>query len=239
MEMLFDREDFTKKFAAHSESNPRWSGQIEQDKLVYQLLGNRRKGFFIELASNDAVYLSNSFALEQYFGWNGICVEGNPLYWYWLAFRKCKVVGAMTGRTKGEKVQVNFSGGETGGIVDHESVKGGGPGKKVESRQTTTLMEILETFQAPKIIEYMSLDVEGAEEHIMSGFDFQSYTFLLMTVERPSLNLSKLLTDNGYQKVKIIGKSFGESLWKHASVQLHDEENVLTQWCSHSGTCEV
>jgi hypothetical protein len=36
--------------------------------------------FFVDLAANHAVDLSNSLFLEQN-GWKGICIEGNPQYW--------------------------------------------------------------------------------------------------------------------------------------------------------------
>ena len=39
----------------------------------------------------------------------------------------------------------------------------------------------------------MSLDVEGAEWHVMNQFNFTKYTFLVMTIERPTSQLHHLL----------------------------------------------
>jgi hypothetical protein len=48
-----------------------WHSQVKQDQVVAALLRNKRDGFFVDLASNDAVSLSNTFALEQRLNWNG------------------------------------------------------------------------------------------------------------------------------------------------------------------------
>lgn len=50
---------------------------------------------------------------------------------------------------------------------------------------TTTLTHVLDLVNAPKRIDYMSLDIEGAEYHALKGFDFRRYTIDLITVERP------------------------------------------------------
>merc|ERR1719433_2070174 len=49
--------------------------QVGQDMLVQSLLRCKRNGFFVDLAANDAVKLSNTLMLERDFQWNGICVE--------------------------------------------------------------------------------------------------------------------------------------------------------------------
>jgi len=56
-----------------------------------------RRPFFVDLAANDALILSNTFVLERN-GWDGVCIEANPEYWYRLAsFRNCTIVGAAVG----------------------------------------------------------------------------------------------------------------------------------------------
>lgn len=61
----------------------RWTSQFGQDRSIADIFSLRaapRKGFFVELAANDAVFLSNSLTLEQEFGWAGLCIEANPHY---------------------------------------------------------------------------------------------------------------------------------------------------------------
>jgi hypothetical protein len=82
----------------HQPLQRQWHSQARQDELVVALLRNKTNGFFIDLAANDAVQLSNTYALERYYHWQGVCIEPNPMYWYNLtAFRTCVIVGAVVG----------------------------------------------------------------------------------------------------------------------------------------------
>jgi len=88
--------------------------QVGQDSIILDLLGSN--GYFIDLAANDALDLTNTLALERK-GWTGLCVEPNSVYWYGLSHRKCQVVGALVAGTESEEVKVKFR-GVYGGIVD-------------------------------------------------------------------------------------------------------------------------
>ena len=77
----------------------RWFSQFRQDEVVARLLKGKRNGFYIDLAANDAIRISNTYALEKYFGWKGLCLEPNPVYWSGLAYRNCEVVAAVVGAT--------------------------------------------------------------------------------------------------------------------------------------------
>lgn len=45
--------------------------------------------------------------LERDYGWDGICIEGNPIYWAKLSRRKCMVVGAVVGKVDDQVVTFN------------------------------------------------------------------------------------------------------------------------------------
>ena len=78
------------------------------------------------------------------------------------------------------------------------------------------MKSLLQRFNAPSTIDYISLDVEGAEEFIMKDFPFDEYTFLTMTIERPKDELRALLETNGYRHVLDFRR--GDTLWAHKSV---------------------
>ena len=139
-----------------------WYSQARQDEVVAALLRNKRNGYFIDLASNDPVKISNTYALETKLGWRGLCMEPNPMYWAGLAYRKCDIVGAVVGSNRMEEIQFRFPNrvGPQGGIVDQkfdnkEASKFG----EDKPRYTVTLLEIFERFDTPSIIDYLSLDV--------------------------------------------------------------------------------
>lgn len=162
---------------------------------------------------------SNTFALEHNFHWRGICIEANPFYWYRLAFRTCHVVGAIAGKQNMEDVQVQLGqakgsgpfGGIVGGDFDNKKTK------EAEHRFTVTLQTMLQLWDAPAVIDYLSLDVEGAETFIMKDFAWSDYTFLCLTIERPTDELKAILTANHYHKVLDIKR--GDTLWVHSSIR--------------------
>jgi hypothetical protein len=46
--------------------------QYRQVEVVVKLLQGKRNGYFVDLASNDAVRISNTYALETHHDWNGL-----------------------------------------------------------------------------------------------------------------------------------------------------------------------
>jgi hypothetical protein len=139
----------------------------------------------------------------------GLCIEANPMYWRDLSFRDCQVVAAVVGQDRMEKVDFALR-DVYGGIVkpDFDNRRKDG----ATTFYTVPLLEVLQNNNAPKVIDYLSLDVEGAESYIMSAFPFADYSFKVMTVERPKPDLQDLLIANGYEYVRDICK-FGETLW--------------------------
>ena len=193
-------------------SSGEWAAQVLQDRIVATLFRNQKNGYFVDLAANQAVALSNTYALEKKLQWRGLCVEPNPIYWHELSFRDCDVVAAVVGQTRMERIEFATSKTAWGGIVGFDNVKD--PNQKVTPYYTVPFVEILEKKKAPTVIDYLSLDIEGAEYYVMQGFPFHQYQVKVMTVERPSHELQKLLTSQGYVLLKMLSY-FGETLWVH------------------------
>lgn len=214
------------KTSPNHQEGEEWFSQHGQDVAVAKVLDFRQNGFFVDLAANDAVWASNTFSLEQNFNWRGICIEPNPIYWYRLSFRKCHVVGSFIGGTDLQEVNVTLSDKRVhapyGGIIgkDFDRKNAVDP----QPRYTASLTTILQKFDAPTMIDYISLDVEGAEEFIMKEFPFDKYQFLVMTIERPSESLQGLLDKHGYKKA--IDIKMGDTLWVHHSIYEKAKANL-------------
>jgi hypothetical protein len=211
-----------------------WYGQAQQDRIVMELFGgNKTGGYFVDLAANDARTYSNTFALERRFQWTGLCIEPNPLYWHDLSYRKCQVVAAVIGRHRMEPVQFQFQAGVLGGIVhdDFDVTKAHNdknhPTTPPTLKFTVPLLEILQRYQAPPMIDYLSLDVEGAEEYILSIFPLDQYRINVMTIERPSEALQVFLKDHGFQLLRKLTR-WGETLWAHESF-LEEQKKKKTE----------
>lgn len=195
--------------------------QVDQDKIVAalaQAYAPNQQHYFVDLAANDALQLSNTFLLEQK-GWKGLCVEPNPMYWFRLAHRQCDVAAAFVSNKDMEPVTVSLTNKEFGGIVG-SGMDNNNKDKNIETEQryTISLQTLFEDFNVPKSIDYLSLDVEGAEELIMKDFPFDFYKIHFLTVERPKPELQTILKSHGYVYV-IMLKFWGETLWVHESVE--------------------
>ncbi|KAI2491630.1 methyltransferase [Fragilaria crotonensis] len=176
-----------------------------------------RNGFFVDLAASDATVLSNTYSLERKFGWTGLCIEPNPIYWANHSYRDCQLVAAVVGKERMAEVRFRFNDEVLGGIAA-DGFDSGEQGKEQSDRKyTVTLKEILQRFNAPKHIDYLSLDGEGAESYVLYQFPFTDYRASLMTIERPTDHLKALLGRNGYKVLKLLS-SWGETLWAHESM---------------------
>lgn len=185
--------------------------QCGQDFIVSKLFGNKTNGYYVDLAANDAIGISNTYILDRVYGWNGLCMEANPNYWYGLVMhRTCHIYGGAIIDKGIDKVNFNFN-GVLGGITDPTMDNRNKQGMDIPGQ---TFESVLKDAKAPKTIEYLSLDVEGAEWFVMHQFPFESYKFFVMTVERPGQKLSDLFKTNGYVYIGLTA-NFGDQLWFH------------------------
>ena len=201
-------------------------GNKDQDHwIIEEVFNNSKRGrFFLDMGASDGFRSSNTHILEKSFGWNGICIEPDPqLYKKLCKERKCKCLNVCIDE---KSQQVEFiSNGPISGIVGDDTDNCFEKRKELILRarktnnttiiETNTLYEILEEHNAPKIIDYFSFDVEGAETRILRNFPFQSYTFLAITIERPTPELNSILFKNGYVFVK---NHKVDSFYVHSSI---------------------
>lgn len=188
-------------------------GQFDQDKWIIEDIFNFKKGgFFLDLAAGDGVNISNTYILEKKYGWKGICIEANNTFFKKLKFnRNCICINACIDDSEKKVKFTKASRGIIGGIID-ESTDNSNlvDSNAFDYKRTVPLVKILEKNNAPKIIDYFSLDVEGVEYRILKNFPFNKYKFLAMNIERPNKKLSELLKKNGYIKV---GSNFADALF--------------------------
>jgi FkbM family methyltransferase len=186
-----------------------YHSQIGQDKWVHSVIGDKTNGYFVELGACDGLYLSNSLYFEQTHGWQGICIEPNDNYLENLRKnRSCHVSNELIYSHEGVTVPFSLCRGNSS-ILD-ENKNPFTTTNNIVEKQTTTLSKIFDTYSAPSIIDYLSLDVEGQEYNILSTFPFDRYKFRCMTIEHnaphvgPEMQtkIRNLLEANGYKYVK-------------------------------------
>lgn len=186
-----------------------FKSQKKQDRwVIFTALPFKRHGYFVDLAAADGITHSNSYALEKLFGWKGICIEPNPHFYAKLKEKRNCIADNSVVSDSVEVVEFRIDNAQLGGIVANDtdnSAQVRGEELKnatIISMTTDTLTSILDRHNAPGIMDYLSLDVEGSEERVLKNFDFNKYRFQCITIERPTPALNSVLADNGYIFVK-------------------------------------
>lgn len=173
----------------------------------------KRDGFFVEFGATDGVTGNNTLLLEREYGWTGILAEPNP-HWHNDLFlnRKCNITKKCVYIKSGVNVDFLMT-----DAPDLATIKGFGDDdewkearKNAPSIQvpTISLLELLDYYRAPDIIDYMSVDTEGTEYGILNAFFAQNankYKVRAITVEHNFTpmrdKLLELMTANGYRRV--------------------------------------
>lgn len=180
--------------------------QLNQD--IFAILVNRFKpGFFLEIGANDGYTLSNSLYLEEHCQWDGLLVEANPRYRDDLQNRRSKSVIAAVVKEEGYYDFANA--GLYGGL---ESFLGETHKNRTDNASSivvwgTTLERILVDNNVPEVINFISIDVEGAEMPIVEQMcNLQEHRFVCGCIEHNARNsearvIAKLLNENGYRVV--------------------------------------
>ena len=170
---------------------------------VYPGLHN---GFFVDLGSADGEADSNTKLLETH-GWSGICVDPFPSN---MESRTCRMFKEVVDGEAGRMVKFQQPGSFSGGILDYA-----GWWVDAKARETavvlttTTLADILKRAGAPSFINYMSVDIEGAEYEALRTFPLDEYRIGALTVEHNDVQdrrkaIRHLLESHGYRLERAI-----------------------------------
>lgn len=168
-------------------------GQYGADRWVLSLLPNQAHGFFLDIGAYDGEKFSNSKLLEQN-GWRGVCADPFPRNFH---SRACKVVAQPVGPVGGAHERMaDCSEGVSGflhhmrgedmlsGISRYAQVYKEKVSKCPEmDMQTIGVADLLALGNAPRVIDYVNLDTEGAELHILQGFPFDRHCVRTWTIE--------------------------------------------------------
>jgi FkbM family methyltransferase len=183
--------------------------QLGQDMFVLAELGFKKDGYFVEFGATNGVDLNNTYLLEKEMGWKGILAEPARVWHDALkANRNCHISFDCIWSQSHEELEFNevnaaelstinnFSGND-----EHAKTRETGNTYNV---YTISLLDLLKKYNAPKEIDYLSIDTEGSEFDILNAFDFDAYKIKVITCEHNFTpmreEIYKLLTSKGYKR---------------------------------------
>lgn len=221
-----------------------FTSQFCQDRSLFEevfapALG-RRRGTYVDVASNHFKRISNTYFLDRCLGWRGVCVEPNPIYHAGLrANRSCDLIPSCVSDSTAEVELVlpreEWLGG-LGGVGGGRLMDYVGSRKRAALRQSGVaashrarcklLGEEL-VRRGLQRIDLLSLDVEGHEDHVLRGVDFKRIHIDHVLCERTGVasrrtpdqrrvGCTSILSRLGYTRVRLNGLCGGDDvLWRH------------------------
>ena len=181
--------------------------QYKQDLFVLAELNFIKSGFFIEFGAADGVDISNSYILEKEFGWKGILAEPSKGWHKSLAKnRNCIIETDCVWSISNE--ELDFFEAEWGVLSTIKDFVESDNHKRSERNsykvRTVSLTDLLKRHNAPRDIDYLSIDTEGSEFKILENFNFDEYNIKIITVEHNNTEMRnkifELLTKHNYDR---------------------------------------
>lgn len=204
----------------NNRSDQKYHGLNYLDQKLEKWL-NYDNGFFVELGANDGIDQSNTCYFERHRNWNGILVEPTPHNF--LSCKKhrsknthifCNACVSFDYTDKFvEIVYSNLMSSPIGLESDIQNpLKHAIEGRKflfptdenfIFGAIATPLNNLLIKSDAPKLIDLLSLDVEGAEVEVLKGVNHDEFRFKFLCIENRSFDkLRSYLAEIEYEFIE-------------------------------------
>lgn len=200
--------------------------QIRQDLFVLAELDYKQNGFFVEFGATNGVDFSNTYLLEREYGWKGILAEPAKCWHADLKKnRSCHIETSCVWKDSASTLSFNEVEIAELSTIDAYSDKDAHRRAREKGRvyevRTISLNDLLDKYDAPREIDYLSIDTEGSELEILGAFDFSRHVFKVITCEHnytPSRGkLFDLLSSHGYARVREDVSKFDDWYVRRAS----------------------
>lgn len=175
-------------------------------------------GYFVELGANDGVTQSNSLYFEKHRNWRGLLIEPTPHNFLSCRINRSKnnsirCVACVSFGYDQEFVRMAYSNlmstslNLESDITDPISHANLGAQFLKSSEEVfefgavaRTLNSVLVDAKAPPTIDFLSLDVEGAELEVLQGINHRQFRFKFILVEcRDFARMKNYLDNQDYQ----------------------------------------
>lgn len=191
--------------------------QAGQDAFLDErVFKGKRDGTFVEIGGYDGITGSNCLFFELMRGWKGIVIEPSPIYHAkCTAFRKSAclklAVGAQDGLAEFMEIQDGMR--QMSGLIDSydpELLTRVEADPRHKAERITVKVQTLDRLLSSnflKEIDFISLDVEGAEYDVLRVFPFEKYKITAWTIENNSgdRKVPELMRTKGFKRIEAIG----------------------------------
>ena len=199
------------------ENNGEIPSQLGQDLFALAANSKSRHGFYVEIGGGDPIRSSNTYLLQSKYEWDGILVEPNPDFVSSIVNLRSEsnapiLVQKALAENTGKEYLLRA------GLLStlDQFIEG-----DAHSRQRKALLkkhglievntispkEFVKEYVADRMVNFLSVDTEGAEMEIMSNWPFDLCKPIVICVEHNDRKwkseLDELITSHGYSKVLV------------------------------------
>lgn len=175
--------------------------QNGEDRWLHDFFGGKSTGYFVDVGAYDGVDLSNSYHFEQ-IGWTGILVEPDPDRARACAasrphsktFQCAAVDSAETGEICFHRAAAGVY-STTNLTPDHERRLAGMGMATEEIRVPARTLDSMLIEAGATQVDFVSIDVEGAELAVLRGFDIDRWSPQVVIVESNTKHRAKEIRD--------------------------------------------
>nr|XP_022294520.1 uncharacterized protein LOC111104719 [Crassostrea virginica]XP_022294521.1 uncharacterized protein LOC111104719 [Crassostrea virginica] len=189
--------------------------QVKQDEVVYDILLQKKTGFFVDIGAHDGQFLSNTLWLERQHNWTGLLIEANPELCEKIDKLKRHVWRLCACLSKSQNNVTFIKGNAVGGIldhIDHHHIKMLDPKNKVVV-PCFNMEQVLNEIGAHHI-DFYSLDVEGAEmailETLRNGLREGAFTVDVWSIEYRVWDGHQIIFEKSMENLNALRKYFNE-----------------------------
>lgn len=240
-----------KEYVLNLQNEQLWNdlkGQFGQVDVIRQHgkdfgIDIKKRGFFIEAGASDGENISNTLYLEKKYNWKGLLVEPNPDFADGLIKKKrqawilphCLSIHNTSTIENFDNIAfwggiINSNKNKMPGDIRKETTTEDYPSsykRRLIKVQCFPLYSVLSALGQPTV-DYLSLDIEGAELPVLKTVPWEKVNIRLIGVEVEHLgkifdgnykDLQDALKINGYNKMMPVG--YDVFFWKDPNDRVH------------------
>ena len=200
----------------------------ELDKKIEKYL-NYKHGYFIEMGANDGISQSNTRFLEKKYNWRGMLIEPSEKFTLLKNNRSTKNIfsnaACCSFKNRGKNIKFAYYNLMTLALnlkTDVNVKKHKINAKKFSNnsynfiKKGIPLNDLLAKNNAPKLIDFFSLDVEGVELEVLQGINYKEYRFKYLLIEVRNFDrINNFLIKKNYIFLNKLSKK--DYLYRHNS----------------------
>lgn len=166
-------------------ANEKLYSQFDEELIIRHFFQDERDGVFLDVGCAYPIKLNTTYYLERHLGWTGVAIDAFHYYRdQWAKERPATpLLTNAVGDEDGGWVTFHVAGEPSVSSLDKEQAEQwGGPAAQPIRVPAITLTKALEQ-QGIEKVDFVSLDIEGAEPAALRGFDIDRFAPRLVCVE--------------------------------------------------------